>query len=110
MTWVFHSEGVGVRRVTPLRVFCRDRLLTGLQDEAVPGDLHGRLAEEDVRPAGASDWGAAGILPHRPHPAFRTLRLRFPEGQVHGRPGVPFQVNLSMQLNGCHITVHCNVK
>ena len=109
MIWVSHSEGLGVRRVTLSRVFCRDPSLIQ-QDEAMPGDLHGRLAEEDVRPAGASDWGAARILPHRPHPAFRTLRLRFPEGQVHGRPGVPFQVNLSMQLNGCHITVHCNVK
>ena len=81
---IFHSEG-GDRGS---RVFCRD------QDEAaVQGDLHGRLVEEDVRPAGASHWGAARILPHRPHPPLSPLRLGIPEGQVHGRPGVLIQVS-----------------
>ena len=65
------------------------------QDEALQGDLHGRLAEEDVRPAGPRDWRATRLLPHRPHPALRSLRLRLPEGQVHGGPGVPFQVDKS---------------
>ena len=115
--WVSHSEGLGVRRVTLLRVFCREWLLIQ-QDEAMPGNFHGRLAEEDVRPAGPRDWRATRLLPHRPHPALRPLRLRFPEGQVHGGPRVPIQVYMSMHQNGqsYHCTMcaqssaHCNVK
>ena len=109
MIWVSHSsEGLGVRRVTLLRVFCREWSLIQQDETSMPGNLHGRLAEEDVRPAGPSNWGATGILPHRPHPALRPLRLRFPEGQVHGGPRVPIQVYMSMHLNG--LSYHCNVK